>query len=263
MNICIIPARWNSSRFPGKLLVVVQGKTILQRTFECALASKKIDELFVATDDQRIADHVHSFGGRVLWTSSTCKNGTERISEALQKESRLQEALMVINLQGDHPCTSPHTLDRVAHLLMEDPSLDVGTAARPIRTKKSFLSPHVVKCVLDKNGRALYFSRSPIPHRIGSYPQKALLGYHHIGLYAYRTSFLLQMASLPETDLQQAEDLEQLKFLELGFAIKVAIVEDEALGIDMPQDLATLEKILCRSNTSSLPAASFLHSAKA
>ena len=241
-TICIIPARFNSSRFPGKLLAKADGKTVLQRTYECALQSKMIDELFVATDSDQIADHVNGFGGKVLRTSSSCQNGTERIAEALQKNIHLQQASMVINLQGDHPCTSPKTIDGIINILSEDPEAQISTAVRPLRNWEDYQSPHVVKCVFDQNGRALYFSRSPIP-----YFKKELekpLGFQHIGIYGYKTSFLLKIASLKDTDLQRSEDLEQLRFLELGYKIRVAVVEDEALGIDTPQDLVKLEKWL-------------------
>lgn len=236
---------------------MAQGKTVLQRTFECARASKTIDELFVATDDERIASHVRFFGGRVLLTSSSCINGTERITEALHNEPRLQYATAIINLQGDHPCTSPTTLDRIAELL-KDPEADVSTAVRPIQTLADFHSPQVVKCVLDRRGGALYFSRSPIPYSRGedSYSKIGSFGYHHIGIYGYKPFFLLKIKSLPNTELQRTEDLEQLKFLELGYRIKVAIVEDEALGVDTPEDLIKLEEWLChqRLNTSLSPA---------
>ncbi len=241
MIVCIIPARFNSSRFLGKLLAEAGGKTVLQRTHECALKSRKIDELYIATDDERIASHAKSFGGNVIFTSSECKNGTERLSEAIRNEPRLQQASAIVNLQGDHPCTSPETLDALASLL-DDPLADVGTAVCAIRSREDFESPHVVKCVMDGKGYALYFSRSPIP-----YSNKKLeipRGFQHIGLYAYRPSFLLKIGSLCDTDLQRSEDLEQLKFLELGYRIRVALVEDEALGVDTPKDLEKLKKLL-------------------
>ncbi len=258
MIICIIPARFESSRFPGKLLVKADGKTILERTYACAKESKRIDQLYIATDDERIRDHALSFGAEVLKTSKKCKNGTERLADALKRYPHLQEASHVINLQGDHPCTSPATLDSIAEMLLDDPSAEIATAARPIQSREEFLSPHVVKCVMGQKNEALYFSRAPIP-----YTKSGWGGYQHIGLYGYRTSFLLKIASLKDTDLQQSEDLEQLKFIELGYRIKVALVEDDALGVDTPEDLAKLEKwLLCQSNISLSPAALFPRSAK-
>lgn len=262
MIACIIPARLNSSRFPKKLLMMAGGKTILQRTYECALNSKKIDELWVATDDDTIAKHVEGFQGKVIWTSPTCQNGTERIAEAIQKRPHLQKASIIINLQGDHPCTSPTTLDQIANELLSDSSAHVSTAVRPIVSWEDFQSPHVVKCVFDEQNRAMYFSRSPIP-----FSKKEIerpYGFQHIGLYGYRPSFLMSLSQMKDTGLQRCEDLEQLKFLELGYKIKVAVVEDEALGVDTPQDLEKLEKLLllCQLNISSSPAGSFLHSEK-
>ena len=262
MTICIIPARLNSSRFPGKLLAMAGGKSVLQRTYECALRSKRLDDLMVATDHAQIADHVRSFGGKIIWTSSSCQNGTERIADALQREPKLQQAAYVINLQGDHPCTSPQTIDQIADMLTLDPTAEMSTAARTIRSWEDYRSPHVVKCIFDHTGRALYFSRSPIPY-VKNHCDKPP-GFQHIGLYGYRTSFLLKIASMQDTDLQRSEDLEQLRFLELGYKINVAVVEDEALGVDTPQDLAKLEEwLLCQLNISSSPAALFPRSEKA
>jgi 3-deoxy-manno-octulosonate cytidylyltransferase (CMP-KDO synthetase) len=261
MIICIIPARLNSSRFPGKLLAMAHGKTILQRTYETALGSRKIDELWVATDDEKIAGHAEGFGAKVIRTSSSCQNGTERIAEALHNVPRLQKASVVINLQGDHPCTSPSTLDRIADELLSDPSAQISTAVRPIRSLDDYRSPHVVKCVFDQTGRALYFSRSPIPYSKNEC--ELPFAFQHIGLYGYRTELLMQIKTMQDTGLQRCEDLEQLRFLELGYKIRVAIVEDEALGVDTPQDLVKLEKLLlCQLNTFSSPAASFHRSAK-
>ena len=248
MILCIIPARLKSTRFPAKLLALAQGKTVLQRTWECAKASQCIDELYVATDDETIASHVRSFGGNVLMTSE-CPNGTARIIDALRKNPSLQKASIVLNLQGDHPCTAPATLDAIAELLQKDPLADVGTALRKIHSPIEIRSPHIVKCVRDKWGRALYFSRSPIPYG-------AKEAFQHIGLYAYKMSFLLKLETLPDTDHLKSEDLEQLKFLEWGACIKTAIVEDDAIAVDIPEDLAKLETHLCRSNTSSSQAGS-------
>ncbi len=256
MTICIIPARLHSTRFPQKLLAMACGKSVLQRTYECALGCKKIDELWVATDHPQIADHVQGFGGKIIWTSESCQNGTERIADALQKEPRLQQAKIVINLQGDHPQTSPNTIDQIAQLLIDDSEASISTAVRPIRSWEDFSSPHIVKCVFDLQGRALYFSRAPIPYSKKECVQPC--GFQHIGIYGYRTAFLMQIASMQDTGLQRSEDLEQLRFLELGYNIKVAVVEDEALGVDTPQDLEKLERmILCQLNISLSPAESF------
>lgn len=246
MTLCIIPARYNSSRFPGKLLKMAAGQTVLERTFRSAQQAKSIDKIFIATDDERIAEHIESLGGSILWTPNTCKNGTERIAKALLAYPELQKARCIVNLQGDHPLTSPTTLEAIAKVLLDDPEADVATAVRPIQSQDDFFSPHVVKCVLGVSGKALYFSRAPIPYGASSDNR-----YQHIGIYAYKTSFLLLLSSLPDTPLCTSEDLEQLKFLELGYCIKAAVVEDCALGVDTPNDLLKLEHhLLCQSNTS-------------
>lgn len=243
---CVIPARFNSSRFPGKLLALAKGKTVLQRTYESAAACPDLDAIFVATDDERIANHVIGLGGEVIWTSPTCQNGTERISEALQKDKRLQNTDLILNLQGDHPSTAPETISAVIRAM--DSTASMSTAAAPIQNRQDYLSPHVVKCVFDGQGNALYFSRSPIPYIHSGKPLKA---YVHIGIYCYRTSFLKQLHDKKGTPLQESEDLEQLNVLENGDRIKIALVGERAMSVDTPQDLMNLEKYLCQSNISS------------
>ena len=239
--IGMIPARFNSSRFPGKLLEMARGKTVLQRTFESALLCKDLDAIYVATDDERIASHMSKLGAEVIWTSSSCKNGTERIAEALKIRPELQRADIIMNVQGDHPCTSAEAISSVIHLLKNDSEAVMSTAAVVLKNAKEFYSPHIVKCVFDRSGNALYFSRSPIPYSRKGMPAQA---YHHVGLYAYRTLFLLSLLELPSTELQIEEDLEQLQVIELGYKIKIALIEDVPLGIDTPQDLRKLKKQL-------------------
>lgn len=245
-TVCVIPARFESRRFPGKLLAKVQGKTVLQYTFEAALACRDLDTLYVATDDERIAEHVRLLKGEVIWTSPTCQDGTERIKEALQLHSGLQKSSILINLQGDHPCTEPETISAVVRLLKEDPKASVATAVSPLKSREEYLSPHCVKCVFDQKGYALYFSRSPIPYCPETLP---LTAFGHIGIYGYRTAFFTQEQRA--TPLQLMESLEQLRLLERGYPIKVALVKEKILGIDTPQDLAKLENFLCPQSTSS------------
>lgn len=232
----VIPARFQSSRFPGKLLAKAQGKTVLQRTFENTSLCPELDAIVVATDDERIAEHVRSFHGEVLWTSPSCKNGTERIAEAYSFYTPLQKADLILNVQGDHPCISPTTLSATIAAL-EDSTALVSTAVCPI-TAEELSSPHIVKCVFDRQNNALYFSRSPIP------------GYGHIGIYCYRNAFFRTCHLQPSTPLQLAEDLEQLKILEWGYRVKVAPVDEILLGIDTPQDLEKLDQLLCQSISS-------------
>ncbi len=246
---CVIPARFNSSRFPGKLLKKAGGKTVLQHTFEKACQCPNISHVFVATDDEQIADHITSLRGNVIWTSPECQNGTERIFEALQKNETLQKSTYILNLQGDHPCTEPSTLSAVIHVLSSDETADMSTAVTLIEDMAQYQSPHVVKCVFDIHRNALYFSRSPIPY---SRKETLPMAYAHIGTYCYRTSFLKKIFTLQKSFYQETEDLEQLKVLENGHTIKIAIVEETVLGIDTPKDLEKLNEILslCRQNIS-------------
>lgn len=240
---CVIPARINSSRFPRKLLVKVQGKTVLQRTFESAAACTLLDALYVATDSEEIAEHITDLGGDVIWTSSDPRDGTERIYEALARHSELKKASYIVNVQGDHPCTSPATIEAIVKALQSDEQAALSTAVTPIKSEGEFISPHVVKCVFDQQNRALYFSRAPIPYG------NQHLAYAHIGIYCYRTFFLKEFLPQRITPLQHAENLEQLKVLELGHQIKIAIVNEQILSIDTPQDLVKLEEYLCQQNT--------------
>jgi 3-deoxy-manno-octulosonate cytidylyltransferase (CMP-KDO synthetase) len=238
----IIPARFASSRFPGKPLAQILGKTLLQRTYENAALSPSLEDLFVATDHEGIADHVRSFGGNVLLTSLACENGTQRIAECLKNEPRLQQTEILVNIQGDHPCVATATIEKIIKALREDEEASMSTPVCLIDDPEEIFSSHVVKCVFDQKQRALYFSRSPIP-----YHKKANMCYYsHIGIYAYRTSFLPQFAHLPDTPLQLKEDLEQLKAIEHGFKIKVAVVSEKVLGVDVPEDIRKVEKYLCQ-----------------
>ena len=243
---CVIPARYHSTRFPGKLLAKVQGKTVLQRTFESAAKCSSIDALYVATDHEEIRDHVRQIGGEVLWTSSKPINGTERLIEAIRNYPSLQKTPYFLLLQGDHPCTSPITLEKISSALKENPDAVVATGVVPIHDRSEFLSPHIVKCVFSETRKALYFSRSPIPY---SQEGKPLTAFAHLGIYCYRREFLEQYASIATTPLQIKEDLEQLKILESGYHIQVALVDEKTPGVDVPSDLLKLEEYLNLCNT--------------
>jgi 3-deoxy-manno-octulosonate cytidylyltransferase (CMP-KDO synthetase) len=242
---CLIPARFNSSRFPGKLLALAQGKTVLERTIGSALDYFPENRLFVATDDERIARHVESLGVTPIWTSPECPSGTDRIAEAVAKHPELAQTEIIVNLQGDYPLTPRETLEAAIQALQSDPTAAMSTVAAPIQSLEDFLAPHIVKVVLDSNNNALYFSRAPIPFSKEGIPINAL---HHIGLYCFRRRFLLQYPRIPRTLLQLQEDLEQLKLLESGWKIKVAIVAEKVIGIDVPEDLAKLKEFLKRVN---------------
>jgi 3-deoxy-manno-octulosonate cytidylyltransferase (CMP-KDO synthetase) len=234
---CLIPARYNSSRFPGKLLEKALGKTVLQWTIESALQAFEPQQLFIATDDERIARHVEEIGLQAIWTDPSHINGTDRIAEAVLKSRALERAEIIVNLQGDHPCIQPGTLKAAIDILLSDPQAAMSTVAAPIASVEEFYSPHVVKVVINSRNDALYFSRSPIPYFKGGRPPNAL---HHIGLYCFRRDFLLEYSLMEASHLQKMEDLEQLKALERGHRIKVAIVEEKTIGVDTPNDLAKL-----------------------
>ncbi len=242
----IIPARFASKRFPGKMLAPILGKSLIQRTYENALASDCFDRLFVATDDEKIAELMRSCGGEVIMTSPACNNGTERIGDALKKEPLLQQAEILVNVQGDHPCIEKKTIQAVIEAILEDQEAVVSTAVSPIKEEGEIFSSHVVKCIFDQKNRALYFSRSPIPYHSACHKNGQVCYYSHLGIYAYRLSFLPTYLKLPDTPLQKSEDLEQLKVLEHGYKIKVAIVEEKILGVDIPDDIRKVEEVLCR-----------------
>lgn len=248
-TIGIIPARYASTRFPGKLLKEVAGKTILQHTFENAKRCPLIDELIVATDDLRIAKNVKDFNGRVVMTSPSCPTGTDRLVEAVQNNPDLQNCDMIINIQGDEPCMEVEVITKVIEALQNDDLSVMSTAVVPIETEEEALNPSVVKCVINEEGHALYFSRGLIPHGKNGKFHTEKTYYQHIGIYCFRPDFLLHYTSLTPTPLQLAEDLEQLKVLEHGYHIHVAIVDSHTIGVDTPEDLKKVEKKLCNRNT--------------
>ena len=248
--IAIIPARLQSSRFPEKSLSLIAGKSLIQRTYDSALKCTLLEDIYIATDSEKIFSHVHGFGGKALMTSPTCKNGTERIIEAIDKYNLQGD--IIVNIQGDNPCISKETIDKTIQSLQVDPKAQTSTACALIKNSEELFSPHIVKCIFDQDFRALYFSRSPLPF---SKNLDKTFFYHHIGIYAYRAGFLKLLSQLEETPLQKAEDLEQLKILEHGYRIKVAVVKEVPLGVDVPDDILKVEKFLCQSNTSLLPEA--------
>lgn len=247
--IGIIPARYGSTRFPGKPLVTISGKTLLQRTFESAKLSS-INQLIIATDDQRIFDHVQAFGGHAVMTSVDCPTGTDRLAEVLKLHPEWMEAAVIVNIQGDEPCIDPLTIDRVAQMLIQDPNAHMATAVVRLESEEEAKSSSIVKCVMDQQQNALYFSRSLIPGNKSNVFVEKVPYYRHLGIYAYRPSFLLTYQSLLPTPLQMAEDLEQLKVLEHGYRIKVAIVDHVSIGVDTPEDIYKVEQWICKQNTS-------------
>jgi len=230
----VIPARYASSRLPGKPLLKATGKYLIQHVYERACQSRA-GTVLVATDDERILQAVHSFGGKAVMTRPDHQSGTDRIAEVAQS----LDADIIVNLQGDEPTIDPLTLDMLPHMLKLDPAADVATVAAPITSMEQWRDPNCVKVVCDKSGRALYFSRSPIPFVRDGQPDFARrppLFLQHLGLYAYRRSFLLDLALRPTEPVETLEKLEQLRVLALGGRIHVGLVAHAARGVDTPAD---------------------------
>ena len=244
----IIPARYDSTRFPGKPLALILGKTLVQRTYENALRAKILDQVLVATDDQRIYEHVHAFVGKVVMTSPTCPTGTDRLAEVIRDNVEFSSASIVINIQGDEPTLDPHIIQVVVETLQNDPKADLSTAIIPIKSEQEALNPSTTKCVIDKNSYALYFSRGLIPAGRGLKYKPHFTYFKHLGIYGYRREFLLHYAELAATPLQLEEDLEQLKVLEHGFRIKTVRVENEAMDVNDPEDIKKVEQLICKQN---------------
>ncbi len=236
----IIPARYNSSRFPGKPLAMIKGKTMIRRVCEQAWKSR-LDAVVVATDDVRIADEVQGFGGQYVLTDPNHRSGTDRCQEALEIIGNQYDA--VANIQGDEPFIDPVQINQVVELIRRD-DIQLASLAQRIGDKEELFSPNIVKVVMDKHGNALYFSRNPIPFiRNLDHDQWLENGvfYKHIGIYAYKAETLRQVAELQPTSLENAESLEQLRWLENGLRIRMGITQGENISIDTREDL---EKVL-------------------
>jgi 3-deoxy-manno-octulosonate cytidylyltransferase (CMP-KDO synthetase) len=238
----IIPARYASTRFPGKPLAVLGGKTVIQRVYE--QVEKSLDTAYVATDDERIYEHVESFGGKVVMTSPKHKSGTDRIEEACSKIGGDWD--VVVNIQGDEPFIQQSQIATVCDCF-SDPSTQIATLGKPFESMEAVKNPNSPKIVTDVNGFALYFSRSVIPF-IRGYEEKDWLGrfpfLKHLGIYAYRADVLKEITRLPQSPLEIAESLEQLRWLQNGYRIRVGITNVETVGIDTPQDLERAEQYL-------------------
>lgn len=238
-TIGIIPARWASSRFPGKPLHLIAGKPLVQHVWERCQECTKLDDVVIATDDSRIAEAAGGFGAKVIMTSADHPTGTDRIAEAAASQS---EASYIINIQGDEPLIDPALIDQLAEALHTDDGVSMATAANPLTDDDLINDPNVVKCVLAHNGDALYFSRSPLPYRRSESP--ALTLYRHKGIYAYRRDFLEKFVTWEPSPLELAESLEQLRALENNARIKVLITDDESPGVDTLEQANAIEKLL-------------------
>lgn len=240
--IAIIPARYASTRFPGKPLAVLGGKTVIQRVYE--QASSVLEEAYVATDDERIFNAVESFGGRAVMTRADHKSGTDRIEEAAEKIGT--DADVIINIQGDEPFIQKSQIETIMQLF-EHTETQIGTLGKRFETIDAALNPNSPKIVTDLQGFALYFSRSIIPFVRGQEQAVWLEKYpflKHLGLYAYRREVLREVTKLPQSPLEIAESLEQLRWLENGYRIRVGLTDVETVGIDTPEDLQRAEEFL-------------------
>jgi 3-deoxy-manno-octulosonate cytidylyltransferase (CMP-KDO synthetase) len=240
MHTCsylVIPARLASTRLPRKLLLAETGRTLLEHTYRAAEQARLPAGVCVAADHEEIAAAVRGFGGRVMMTSPSCASGTDRVAEVARQ---LPEAEILVNVQGDEPELSGEAIDRVIRLLMGNPHWSMATLATPIRERAKLNDPACVKVVFDSDGQALYFSRSAIPHAREWHDElltsEPPLFYQHVGLYAYRREFLLQLATLARTPLEKLENLEQLRVLESGHAIGVGVIDEPTIGIDTAED---------------------------
>ena len=248
--IAVIPARYASTRFPGKPLAVLGGKTVIQRVYEQAVSV--LPEAYVATDDERIFKCVEDFGGRAVMTRTDHKSGTDRIEEAVEKieergaKSEEKDDLVVINIQGDEPFIQPSQIETLMHLF-DDPETQIGTLGKRFDTIEAVRNPNSPKIVTDRRGFALYFSRSVIPFIRGVEADEWMPHYpflKHLGVYAYRREVLAEVTRLPQSALEKAESLEQLRWLENGYRIRVGLTDVETVGIDTPEDLARAEAFL-------------------
>ena len=240
--MAIIPARYASTRFPGKPLAVLGGKTVIQRVYE--QVSSVLSEVYVATDDQRIYDCVEGFGGKAVMTREDHKSGTDRIEEAVEKIGT--DADVIINVQGDEPFIQPSQVDTLMHLF-DASETQIGTLGKLFESMEAVENPNSPKIVTDNRGFALYFSRSVIPYIRGKerndwFGQYPFL--KHLGIYAYRREVLAEVTRLPQSSLEKAESLEQLRWLQNGYRIRVGLTDVETIGIDTPEDLQRAEQFL-------------------
>ncbi len=235
----IIPARYGSTRFPGKPLALLRGRSMIEHVYLRARACPLLEEVVVATDDERIKSCVEGFGGKALMTSPEHTCGTERLAEAAEI-LRLSGDDLIVNIQGDQPLLAPPVIEELLRPLLLDPTLPMATVAKPFEDEETCQDPNRVKVVVDKQGRALYFSRAPIPYYRAPGPRPLYL--RHIGLYAYRRSFLDTFVKLPPGALEQVEKLEQLRALEHGYPIAVSLTRYDCPEVDTPEDLSRLER---------------------
>ncbi|MBI2968127.1 MAG: 3-deoxy-manno-octulosonate cytidylyltransferase [Bacteroidetes bacterium] len=244
--IGIIPARYASSRFPGKPLARITGKSMIQRVWEQASSAKCFSQVIVATDDIRIKNHVDRFGGAAIMTSSRHRTGTERIGEAIKKIPGISADDIVFNIQGDEPFVKPGSFNLLVRCFVSK-EIQIATLAVKLTGSEELHNPNVPKVIINKFRDAIYFSRAPVPWCRGFEKQdwtKHHTYYQHIGIYAYRAGILRKIIKLPPSPLEIAESLEQLRWLENGYAIKVALTDHKSISVDTPEDIERAEKFL-------------------
>ena len=238
--VVVIPARYGATRLPGKPLVQLAGKPMIQRVYERAKLAKTASRVIVATDDDRVLQAVGDFGGEALMTRMDHRTGTERVAEVAAHV----DGDVFVNVQGDEPLLDPAAVDTAVNSLLEEPNADVATVATPIRTPADIMDPNVVKTVLDFDGNALYFSRAPVPWVRDTASKIQVRHLKHLGLYVFQRAALLEYPTLPQGELERIEQLEQLRWMENGVKIRVAEVEHDAVSVDVPEDVARVEKLL-------------------
>ena len=252
--LAVIPARWASTRFPGKPLALIHGRPMIQWVAEQVEKARLVSEVVVATDDMRISNAVNKFGGRAIMTSTEHSTGTDRVAEVAETI----ECGIVVNVQGDEPLIPPENIDLVIRPLLDSSDPPVSTLMTALRDLGEMSNPDICKVVADENGRALYFTRAPVPYNREAWSDgghetdqngttSSIYGFKHIGLYAYTKSFLLQFSRLKASRLENLEKLEQLRILENGYSIRVTETERNSVGVDRLEDLNTIEQSLCKN----------------
>ena len=238
--VIIIPARYGSTRLPGKPLVALAGTPMIQRVYERAKLAKLATRVIVATDDDRILKAVQSFGGEARMTRSEHRTGTERVAEVAAHT----DGQVFVNVQGDEPLLNPDVVDAAITALLEDAATSVASVVTPIKTPADIMDPNVVKTVLDFDENALYFSRAPIPWLRDAAAKMEVRHLKHLGLYVFQRDALLEYPTLPQGTLEKIEQLEQLRWLENGYKIRIAEVEHDSVSVDVPDDIPKVEKLL-------------------
>lgn len=244
-TIGVIPARFASTRFPAKVLAPIAGQPMIYHVWQKAKACQQLDDVLIACDHDDVYRVAQGFGAKVVMTNPNHPSGTDRIAEAVNN----LDVELIVNIQGDEPFIEPATIDALAALLKQDSQCQMGTVIKPITDESEFQNPNVVKCVVDDKGYALYFSRSPIPYNRNSVRPAGLVQYKHLGLYAYRKTFLMQYKDWPKGILESTEQLEQLRVLERGYKIKTTSTQYESIAVDTPDDLQKAEQWFVKLNS--------------